>query len=87
MTVWPKGAAVGGLQVSTGADGRFTMASLPQGTYEFHVGRLAYQQRWAGDSLSRSGAASYVATGTCTTAPDPSWGDPCAIAIAVALRG
>jgi 5-hydroxyisourate hydrolase-like protein (transthyretin family) len=86
VRVWPKDAAAYGLTVTTGADGRFSVPSLPVGTYEVDVVRGSYQVRWFGDSHSRTGAAPVTITAGCAASPDLSWGDPCAVPVGIAMR-
>lgn len=85
VRIWTKDAAVPGLIVTTGADGRYSVASLPVGSYEVSVIRIDYQTRWAPDSLSRPAVAYPVTTG-CTTTPEATWGDPCAVPVNLAMR-
>jgi alpha-tubulin suppressor-like RCC1 family protein len=86
VRVWPKDAGVYALSVATGADGRFSLASLPVGTYEVDVIRPYYQVRWFGDSLERTGAAPITITTACPSQPGEPWGDPCATVVNVAQR-
>ncbi|MGN6693359.1 MAG: carboxypeptidase-like regulatory domain-containing protein [Aquihabitans sp.] len=86
VRVWLKGAINPAATVLTGADGRFSIPSIPAGSYEVDVIRATYQVRWFGDSLERTGASTVALTTSCTTTPNPAWGDPCATPVSIAMR-
>ncbi|MCU1371630.1 MAG: regulator of chromosome condensation [Ilumatobacteraceae bacterium] len=80
VRVWPKGSSTMAMMVTTGANGRFSVASLPVGTYEFDV-IGDFQVRWFGDVLSRSSAVPVPITTGCAASADAAWGDPCAATV------
>ena len=84
VRVWLKDAGTHAVTVSTNAQGRYTLPSLPAGTYQVDVVRRA-QRHWAPGTASRTGAATATITPACTTSPDPTFGDLCATPIDVTM--
>jgi hypothetical protein len=84
VRVWLKDHPNFVLTASTGSTGRWSILNLPAGSYQFDVVRPSYKVRWWNDSGSRSTAQVLTYTTACASAPDPTWGDPCATRIDIA---
>lgn len=86
VRIWAKDAMTFSITVTTGANGRFELPSLPAGDYQVDVVRYDYAVRWAADSADRTGAATISLTAGCTPTPDTSWGSPCATSVNIRMR-
>lgn len=86
VRVWLKGATEASVKATTGSDGRWALPGLPVGDYQVDVVRGDYRSRWAADSPSRSTASVIALTTTCTSAPDLTWGDPCATPVNIRMQ-
>jgi len=77
VRLWLLNATNTALIATSGADGRYTIPSVAAGQYQLDVAPSGYRDRWFTDSATRAGSTTITISGSCSTTPDPTWGDPC----------